>query len=919
MAGFDLAQTFFVDPALLDNSATVGISQVDLFFRAKPKIEGNKSGIVAPGVEIFIAETLNGIPIFDRGVTRRARVIVRKEYSTVRISQDCSVATCFKFFNPYIVETGFSYAIMIKFDGSEDYLLWGSTQGENLLGTTTPSPGPSGRYVGKLFSYISPEAIEHDPILSPLLTQDDALEEVANFSETVFVDTIPDAEYLQRNWKPWNDQDLRFRVYVARYAHKGLSVFANSEISNTTIDIHLQSNDSFSETSNGVFRMTAPSFPQEYLTYDRKTSSNVDNILYGDFVYQDQPFFPGGATVSATCNVVSGNAFVTGNASYVMPDSSTFRFDDIFNIPITPEYVVVVSEDHDGAGLDRVNVRRVKQYFTNNGIICYSAFDFTNNAAKFFKSPVGTLQVRTRDFLFGKREDILVLAFSNANDVNRFVNNQIDTITIDTAGTGYANDDYIEIDGFEDIDFDVKGGYFGIANLVTDGSGIITSVNIANAGAGFVNTAAITFTVLDANNDPSGGSSADFSFTTDTILKTEYANAIFKGVKIINLEAVASIPDIDISNPSGTVYTITNRTRYFSNTSSTSLSGKAYWQRDDDSVTDLEVKNIILRNYRDQQGPVLPSRSNEWSIRYANGFSANDSILGKYYSNSSIYFIDFSANNDYTTVRVYPQHLHTIYKKYSINDDYQDEQTNYGNSLAKGVQTKINFAANQFAEDLIVYLTAHKPSNTDVQVYARIHNSNDPESFGDKDWTRMEQTDGVGVISSRTNRSDFKEYTYNFQSAPNTFISANTTTATVTDLTLDGTITTTIDSTTVTGHETDFVTDLAVNDLIEIYQPLFRENYIVGVVATITNTTQIILQANVANNGLVGDGMRMAQVAYPLQAFNNITNDNVCRYYNSSRTEFDTFNSFQIKIVLLSDTDYVVPKIDDCRAVGVSA
>lgn len=183
----------------------------------------------------------------------------------------------------------------------------------------------------------------------------------------------------------------------------------------------------------------------------------------------------------------------------------------------------------------------------------------------------------------------------------------------------------------------------------------------------------------------------------------------------------------------------------------------------------------------------------------------------------------------------------------------------------------------------------------------------------------MEQIDGLGVFSSRTNPSDTKELTFGFQSAPNTFTSANTTTAPVTDLTLDGTITTTLSSNVVTGSGTDFVTDLAIDDVVEIYQPLFRENYIVGVVSSITNTTQIILQQPIANNGLTGDGMRMGKVAYPLQAFNNITNDNVCRYYNSSRTEFDTFNSFQIKIVLLSDTDYIVPKIDDTRAVGVSS
>ncbi len=548
---FDLAQTFYIDSALAANSATVGISRIDLFFRAKPKIRGNKSGIYAPGVEIHIVKTLNGVPLLTPEINRRVPEIVRKEYSTIRTSQDASVKTSFKFFSPCIVEAGFIYALIIKYDGNEDFLLWGSTQGENLLGTTTPSPGPSGQYIGKLFSYISPESTENDPILSPLLTQDDALSEVANFSQIVFTNNLPDPDYLLANWKPWNDQDLKFTVHIARYGHKGLSVFSNTTITDDpSLDIHLHSNNFFAETSNGVFRMTAPSYPQEYMTFDNKISVNVGEILYGDLVYQDQPFFPGGAPTPATISVVAANGFASGNASYVMPDSSTFDWTKLFNISTNPEYIVVVSEDHDGAGLDRVNVRRVKAYgVTNNQILCYNAFDFTNNAARFFKAPTGRLQTRTRDYLFGKKVDIIILSDSNANDEVRFVNNQIDTITIDTAGTGYANDDYIEIDGFEDIDFSVKGGYLGIANIVTDGSGIITSVNLANGGAGFVNTALITFAVLDANNDPSGGSSADFSFTTETTLKTEHTTAVFNGIEIINLEAVSVIPDIDISNP----------------------------------------------------------------------------------------------------------------------------------------------------------------------------------------------------------------------------------------------------------------------------------------------------------------------------------------------------------------------------------
>jgi hypothetical protein len=35
--------------------------------------------------------------------------------------------------------------------------------------------------------------------------------------------------------------------------------------------------------------------------------------------------------------------------------------------------------------------------------------------------------------------------------------------------------------------------------------------------------------------------------------------------------------------------------------------------------------------------------------------------------------------------------------------------------------------------------------------------------------------------------------------------------------------------------------------------------------------------------------------------------------------EYDGYDTFQIKVILLSDNQYVVPKVDDVRAIGVSS
>jgi hypothetical protein len=206
-----------------------------------------------------------------------------------------------------------------------------------------------------------------------------------------------------------------------------------------------------------------------------------------------------------------------------------------------------------------------------------------------------------------------------------------------------------------------------------------------------------------------------------------------------------------------------------------------------------------------------------------------------------------------------------------------------------------------------VYLTAYRPAGTDIQIYARIHNSHDLEVFDDKQWTRLECVDGNKLYSSGSDPTDMIELTYNFQASPNT------------DVIVSNSVTSTLNGSIITGSNTTFSNSFIENDMIKLYQPLFPNNYIVGIIDTVSNNTQIVLKSPIANNGVVGSGLVLERLEYPLQAFNNITNDNVVRYYNSSRVEFDTFNTFQIKVVLLSNDDHIIPKIDDVKSVAVSS
>lgn len=229
-----------------------------------------------------------------------------------------------------------------------------------------------------------------------------------------------------------------------------------------------------------------------------------------------------------------------------------------------------------------------------------------------------------------------------------------------------------------------------------------------------------------------------------------------------------------------------------------------------------------------------------------------------------------------------------------------------GVALSKHISTKVTFANNRFAEDIRVYMNAYRPANTDLRVYARVHNSADPDAFDDKKWTPLTYKENSQKFSSSDDENDFVEYTLGLSLYPE---SANV---------LAGTFSTTMSNNIITASGVTPTTYVANNDVVKLYNPLIPEDYVIAVV-TSANTTAITLGTAISNANFIGSGFKVDRLKYYNTAFNNITHDNVARYYNSSLVEFDKFDTMQIKIVMLSDTTYKAPKVDSIQVIGVSA
>jgi hypothetical protein len=82
-----------------------------------------------------------------------------------------------------------------------------------------------------------------------------------------------------------------------------------------------------------------------------------------------------------------------------------------------------------------------------------------------------------------------------------------------------------------------------------------------------------------------------------------------------------------------------------------------------------------------------------------------------------------------------------------------------GNALARYITKKVVLDAGFDSGDLNVYLTAYRPSGTDINVYYKILNRNDTQDFQDGVWQLMTKTKSSGSAFSKT-RDDLIEYSF---------------------------------------------------------------------------------------------------------------------------------------------------------------
>ena len=123
--------------------------------------------------------------------------------------------------------------------------------------------------------------------------------------------------------------------------------------------------------------------------------------------------------------------------------------------------------------------------------------------------------------------------------------------------------------------------------------------------------------------------------------------------------------------------------------------------------------------------------------------------------------------------RVTLYHTHNLISTEAEIGSSEDYVKNGGNSEARYITRIVTLADGQDAEDLRVYLTAYKPSGSNIFVYYKILAAEDNDTMADVRWIPMELNEAQGFTaatrySSSENKDDFLELTYDVPNYTNT-------------------------------------------------------------------------------------------------------------------------------------------------------
>jgi hypothetical protein len=232
-----------------------------------------------------------------------------------------------------------------------------------------------------------------------------------------------------------------------------------------------------------------------------------------------------------------------------------------------------------------------------------------------------------------------------------------------------------------------------------------------------------------------------------------------------------------------------------------------------------------------------------------------------------------------------------------INNDTTNETLpSHGSLLNKYLSKVVTLNEGQDAEDMIVYLTAYRPPGTDVKVWLKILNAQDPNNIGDQHWVELiKGGTGDGTYSSLDDRNNFKEYVYTVPVNP------------LDRLTLANTTTTVNVGHTLVGLTSGFSASVSSIETGPIYV-MSASGFAAGETANIVSSG-----VTIGNTLISFTGKTVSLTGSSGGASNVIT------YTTDTGVTYTTYKYFAVKIGLLNDgiNSAVYPRAADLRCLAL--
>jgi len=215
------------------------------------------------------------------------------------------------------------------------------------------------------------------------------------------------------------------------------------------------------------------------------------------------------------------------------------------------------------------------------------------------------------------------------------------------------------------------------------------------------------------------------------------------------------------------------------------------------------------------------------------------------------------------------------------------------------ISKNVTLAVGQDSEDMHTFLTAYRPANTNLLVFAKIQNGADSDDFTTKDWSKMTELSSPSLVSSAVNNEDFIELEYGFNESMSLFNSKTSCSNTSNTVTLTSTV------------------ELANNNFIYLVNNDTNGTFNVREIVYVVNSSAVIIDrppSFTSTNAAIG---MIPGIETTSSAFLYDRNNNIVRYCTYDDNVFDGYIQFAMKIVPVADSPKLVPKAKNIRSIAL--